>query len=126
MPGHAKTTWIPQATVEKVVPRGDVGCELAIEELDRLASQGFEAIRGDFAGPALDDQVAALQALAAEVPEYSAIMGLAFFASLGLPGLAGFVSMMVFLAILVVGFVYEWKKGALDWSSGAKRGDRHE
>ena len=30
-------------------------------------------------------------------------------------GLAGFVSMMIFLAILVVGFVYEWKKGALDW-----------
>ncbi|MFM2240943.1 MAG: NADH-ubiquinone/plastoquinone oxidoreductase, chain 3, partial [Pseudomonadota bacterium] len=24
-------------------------------------------------------------------------------------------SMMVFLAILVVGFIYEWKKGALDW-----------
>jgi len=23
--------------------------------------------------------------------------------------------MMIFLAILVVGFVYEWKKGALDW-----------
>jgi NADH-quinone oxidoreductase subunit A len=23
--------------------------------------------------------------------------------------------MMVFLAILVVGFIYEWKKGALDW-----------
>ena len=30
-------------------------------------------------------------------------------------GPAGFWSMMVFLAILVVGFVYEWKKGALDW-----------
>ena len=30
-------------------------------------------------------------------------------------GAAGFWSMMVFLAILVVGFVYEWKKGALDW-----------
>ena len=30
-------------------------------------------------------------------------------------GFAGFVSMMVFLAILVVGFVYEWKKGALEW-----------
>ena len=29
--------------------------------------------------------------------------------------LAGFVAMMIFLAILVVGFVYEWKKGALDW-----------
>ena len=28
---------------------------------------------------------------------------------------AGFMAMMVFLAILVVGFVYEWKKGALDW-----------
>ena len=40
------TTWIPQASVEKVVPRGDVGCELAMEELDRLASQGFAAIRG--------------------------------------------------------------------------------
>ena len=30
-------------------------------------------------------------------------------------GLAGFLSMMLFLAILVVGFIYEWKKGALDW-----------
>ncbi len=30
-------------------------------------------------------------------------------------GLPGFVSMMIFLAILVVGFVYEWMKGALEW-----------
>jgi NADH-quinone oxidoreductase subunit A len=30
-------------------------------------------------------------------------------------GLFGFVSMMIFLAILVVGFVYEWMQGALDW-----------
>src|SRR5574342_173530 len=30
-------------------------------------------------------------------------------------GLAGFVSMMLFLGILVVGFVYEWMKGALEW-----------
>ena len=30
-------------------------------------------------------------------------------------GLAGFVAMMVFLAILTVGFVYEWRKGALEW-----------
>jgi NADH-quinone oxidoreductase subunit A len=30
-------------------------------------------------------------------------------------GFAGFVSMMIFLAILVVGFVYEWMKGALEW-----------
>jgi len=30
-------------------------------------------------------------------------------------GLIGFWAMMVFLAILVVGFIYEWKKGALDW-----------
>jgi NADH-quinone oxidoreductase subunit A len=30
-------------------------------------------------------------------------------------GLAGFVSMMVFLTILVVGFAYEWLKGALEW-----------
>ena len=28
---------------------------------------------------------------------------------------AGFWSMMIFLAILTVGFLYEWKKGALDW-----------
>jgi NADH-quinone oxidoreductase subunit A len=30
-------------------------------------------------------------------------------------GLSGFVAVIIFLAILVVGFVYEWKKGALDW-----------
>jgi NADH-quinone oxidoreductase subunit A len=30
-------------------------------------------------------------------------------------GMFGFVSMMIFLGILVVGFVYEWKKGALEW-----------
>ncbi len=30
-------------------------------------------------------------------------------------GTFGFISMMVFLAILVVGFVYEWMKGALEW-----------
>jgi len=30
-------------------------------------------------------------------------------------GAFGFWSMMVFLAILVIGFVYEWKKGALEW-----------
>jgi NADH-quinone oxidoreductase subunit A len=30
-------------------------------------------------------------------------------------GLFGFVSMLVFLGILVVGFIYEWKKGALEW-----------
>ena len=30
-------------------------------------------------------------------------------------GMAGFWAMMIFLAILVVGFIYEWKKGALQW-----------
>ena len=30
-------------------------------------------------------------------------------------GPAGFWAMMIFLAILVVGFAYEWKQGALDW-----------
>ena len=30
-------------------------------------------------------------------------------------GPTGFWAMMIFLAILVVGFAYEWKKGALDW-----------
>ncbi len=30
-------------------------------------------------------------------------------------GMFGFLAMVVFLAILVVGFVYEWKKGALEW-----------
>ena len=30
-------------------------------------------------------------------------------------GFVGFLSMMVFLGILTVGFIYEWKKGALDW-----------
>ncbi len=35
--------------------------------------------------------------------------------SLGKIGLLGFVSMMIFLFILTIGFIYEWKKGALDW-----------
>lgn len=30
-------------------------------------------------------------------------------------GWFGFLSMMAFLAVLTVGFVYEWRKGALDW-----------
>ena len=30
-------------------------------------------------------------------------------------GWFGFFAMMVFLGILVAGFIYEWKKGALDW-----------
>ena len=30
-------------------------------------------------------------------------------------GAYGFWSMMVFLAVLTVGFIYEWKKGALEW-----------
>jgi|TARA_B100001540_G_scaffold95930_1_gene86463 NADH-quinone oxidoreductase subunit A len=35
--------------------------------------------------------------------------------SLGKIGILGFTSMMIFLFILTVGFIYEWKKGALDW-----------
>jgi NADH-quinone oxidoreductase subunit A len=35
--------------------------------------------------------------------------------SLGKIGLFGFWSMIVFLAVLTVGFIYEWKKGALEW-----------
>ena len=35
--------------------------------------------------------------------------------SLGKIGFLGFISMMFFLFILTVGFIYEWKKGALDW-----------
>ena len=30
-------------------------------------------------------------------------------------GAFGFWSMMIFLAVLTVGFVYEWRKGALEW-----------
>jgi len=30
-------------------------------------------------------------------------------------GVLGFWSMMLFIGTLTVGFVYEWKKGALDW-----------
>ena len=35
--------------------------------------------------------------------------------SLGNIGGLGFISMMIFLFILTIGFIYEWKKGALDW-----------
>lgn len=35
--------------------------------------------------------------------------------TLGKIGTLGFWSMMIFLAILTIGFIYEWKKGALEW-----------
>tara|TARA_B100000614_G_C14280787_1_gene383422 strand:+ start:268 stop:636 length:369 start_codon:yes stop_codon:yes gene_type:complete len=35
--------------------------------------------------------------------------------SLGKIGIFGFWSMMAFLAVLTIGFIYEWKKGALEW-----------
>jgi NADH-quinone oxidoreductase subunit A len=35
--------------------------------------------------------------------------------ALGKIGVAGLIAMGIFLAILVVGFIYEWKKGALEW-----------
>ena len=30
-------------------------------------------------------------------------------------GLLGFFSMIIFLSVLTIGFIYEWKKGALEW-----------
>jgi NADH-quinone oxidoreductase subunit A len=35
--------------------------------------------------------------------------------SLGAIGMFGFWSMVVFLGVLTIGFIYEWNKGALDW-----------
>ena len=35
--------------------------------------------------------------------------------SFGSIGLFGFWSMMIFLAVLAIGFIYEWRKGALEW-----------
>ncbi|EMD84265.1 NADH-quinone oxidoreductase subunit A [Pacificimonas flava] len=35
--------------------------------------------------------------------------------SLGATGVFGWGAMMVFLGILTIGFIYEWKKGALEW-----------
>ena len=35
--------------------------------------------------------------------------------SFGAIGWVGFWSMMLFLAVLTIGFIYEWKKGALEW-----------
>ena len=35
--------------------------------------------------------------------------------SLGDIGVLGFWSMMIFLGVLTIGFIYEWKKGALEW-----------
>ena len=36
-------------------------------------------------------------------------------AAFGKIGVYGFWSMMLFLAVLTIGFIYEWKKGALEW-----------
>jgi len=35
--------------------------------------------------------------------------------TLGDTGMFGFLSMMGFLGVLTIGFIYEWRKGALDW-----------
>ena len=35
--------------------------------------------------------------------------------TLGKIGIFGFWSMMIFLSVLTIGFIYEWKKGALEW-----------
>lgn len=35
--------------------------------------------------------------------------------SLGDIGMPGFWSMVIFLGVLTIGFIYEWRKGALDW-----------
>lgn len=35
--------------------------------------------------------------------------------TLGTTGVFAFWSMMVFLGVLTIGFIYEWKKGALEW-----------
>mgnify|MGYP001345584248 FL=1 len=35
--------------------------------------------------------------------------------ALGKIGVFGFWSMMIFLTILTIGFIYEWRKGALEW-----------
>jgi len=36
--------------------------------------------------------------------------------SFGAIGMFGFWSMMLFLGVLTIGFIYEWKKGALEWN----------
>ena len=36
-------------------------------------------------------------------------------AAYGKIGVYGFWSMMIFLGVLTIGFIYEWKKGALEW-----------
>ena len=38
-----------------------------------------------------------------------------FAVALGDIGLFGFWSMVIFLGVLTIGFIYEWKKGALEW-----------
>ena len=40
--------------------------------------------------------------------------------TLGKIGLFGFWSMMIFLSVLTIGFIYEWKKGALEWEYNKK------
>jgi len=35
--------------------------------------------------------------------------------TLGNIGIFGFISMLIFLGILTIGFIYEWRKGALEW-----------
>lgn len=38
----------------------------------------------------------------------------------------GFIEMLVFVVLILSGFFYIWKKGALDWSYSDQRGDRRK
>ena len=45
-------------------------------------------------------------------------------AAFGQLGVYGFWSMMLFLAVLTIGFIYEWKKGALEWDGANPQSQR--
>ena len=96
-------------TLEGAVP--DLAAAQIIDKALRPAFRNDDYAGGLNAG--LDMLMARIQGEA--LPEPVARQGAKPSPQLEEIGMFGFVAMMIFLGILVVGFVYEWKKGALDW-----------
>ena len=89
-----------------VAPKSDSKCKLSAYEC------GFEPI-GDARGKF--DVRFYLVAILFIIFDLEIAFLFPWAVTLGKIGLLGYCSMMIFLAILTIGFIYEWFKGALEW-----------
>ena len=86
-----------------------IHCWMSRYDLDRFGFAPFDDARGQF------DVRFYLVAILFIIFDLEVAFLFPWAVALGDIGLFGFWSMMLFLAVLTVGFIYEWRKGALEW-----------